>query len=139
MVRRPRAASSRRTSLLPEPIPPVISQRPSEELTVADGSLPVMTVAVPAPWEFRLHRIVTIGQFIVLILAVIIDLLASEGRPNGNSLLAMAVASGKRCAGFCCIARRMIPSSAAGRPGRTLRGVGNLPSRIAFNTLTGCS
>ena len=47
------SASSRRTSLLPEPIPPVISQRPSEELMTSDGSLAPMTVSVPAPWEFR--------------------------------------------------------------------------------------
>jgi signal transduction histidine kinase len=52
-----------------------------------------MTVAVPAPWEFRLHRSVTIGQFVVLILAVVIDLLASNGRPDGNSLMAIAVAT----------------------------------------------
>jgi signal transduction histidine kinase len=89
----PLFASSPRTALFPDPIPPVISQRPSEELTPADGSLPTMTVAVPAPWEFRLHRSVTIGQFIVLVLAVIIDLLASNGKPDGNSLLAIAVAT----------------------------------------------
>jgi signal transduction histidine kinase len=71
----------------------VISQRPTEELTAADGSLPAMTVAVPAPWEFRLHRSVTIGQFIVLVLAVIVDLLASGGQPQRDSLLAMAVAT----------------------------------------------
>jgi signal transduction histidine kinase len=93
MVRMPLFASSPRTALFPDPIPPVISQRPSEELTPADGSLPTMTVAVPAPWEFRLHRSVTIGQFIVLVLAVIIDLLASNGKPDGNSLLAIAVAT----------------------------------------------
>jgi signal transduction histidine kinase len=52
-----------------------------------------MTVAVPAPWEFRLHRSVTIGQFIVLVLAVVIDLLGSGGQPNGRSLAAMAVAT----------------------------------------------
>jgi signal transduction histidine kinase len=52
-----------------------------------------MSVAVPAPWEFRLHRSVTIGQFIALVLAVVIDLLASEGRPSGNSLMAIAVAT----------------------------------------------
>jgi signal transduction histidine kinase len=50
-----------------------------------------MTVAVPAPWEFRLHRSVTIGQFVVLILAVVIDLLSSEGQPDGRSLAAMAI------------------------------------------------
>jgi signal transduction histidine kinase len=89
----PLFANSSRTALFPDPIPPVISQRPSEELTRADGSLPAMTVAVPAPWEFRLHRSVTIGQFIVLVLAVVIDLLASNGKPDGNSLLAIAVAT----------------------------------------------
>jgi signal transduction histidine kinase len=87
----PLFANSSRTALLPDPIPPVISQRPSEELTQADGSLPAMTVAVPAPWEFRLHRSVTIGQFIVLVLAVVIDLISEGGSPDGNSLLAMAL------------------------------------------------
>jgi signal transduction histidine kinase len=52
-----------------------------------------MTVAVPAPWEFRLHRSVNIGQFVVLVLAVVIDLLASAGQPAGESLAAMAVAT----------------------------------------------
>jgi signal transduction histidine kinase len=78
---------------LPEPIPPVISQRPSEELTLLDGSLPPMTVAVPAPWEFRLHRSVTIGQFVVLVLAVVIDLISEGGAPDGDSLVAMALAT----------------------------------------------
>ena len=50
-----------------------------------------MTAMVPAPWEFRLHRSVTIGQFIVLVPAVAINLIATGG--TGNSLLAMAVAT----------------------------------------------
>jgi signal transduction histidine kinase len=50
-----------------------------------------MTVSVPAPWEFRLHRSVTIGQFVVLIGAVVIDLISEGGSPDNNSLLAMAV------------------------------------------------
>lgn len=50
-----------------------------------------MTAAVPAPWEFRLHRSVTIGQFIVLVAAVAIDLISSGG--SGSSLLAMGLAT----------------------------------------------
>ena len=50
-----------------------------------------MTVSVPAPWEFRLHRSVTIGQFVVLIYAVVFDLISASGAPDGESLLAMAV------------------------------------------------
>ncbi len=50
-----------------------------------------MTVSVPAPWEFRLHRSVTIGQFVVLIYAVVFDLISEVGSPDGASLLAMAL------------------------------------------------
>ena len=50
-----------------------------------------MTVSVPAPWEFRLHRSVTIGQFVVLIYAVVFDLISAVGSPDGASLLAMAL------------------------------------------------
>ena len=69
----------------------MISQRPSEELITSDGSLAPMTVSVPAPWEFRLHRSVTIGQFVVLIYAVVFDLISAVGAPDGASLLAMAL------------------------------------------------
>jgi signal transduction histidine kinase len=50
-----------------------------------------MTVSVPAPWEFRLHRSVTIGQFVVLVLAVVVDFISVGGAPRGNSLLALAL------------------------------------------------
>ncbi|HEX5695867.1 MAG TPA: histidine kinase [Acidimicrobiia bacterium] len=50
-----------------------------------------MTSLVPAPWEFRLHRSVTIGQFVALIVAVVIDLVQTGG--HSESLFAMAVAS----------------------------------------------
>ena len=91
MVRIPRFANSLRTSLLPDPIPPVSNQRGGVDDTTGNGSLPFMTAVVPAPWEFRLHRSVTIGQFIVLVAAVAIDLISTGGSPD--SLLAMAVAT----------------------------------------------
>ena len=50
-----------------------------------------MTVSVPAPWEFRLHRSVTIGQFVALIVAVVIDLASTGG--HSESLFAMGVAT----------------------------------------------
>ncbi len=50
-----------------------------------------MTASVPAPWEFRLHRSVTIGQFVALIAAVVIDLVSTGG--DSQSLIAMAFAT----------------------------------------------
>ncbi|MGH8913285.1 MAG: hypothetical protein ACRDZM_02070, partial [Acidimicrobiia bacterium] len=50
-----------------------------------------MTGSVPAPWEFRLHRSVTIGQFVALVGAVVISLVATGG--SGAALFAMAVAT----------------------------------------------
>jgi signal transduction histidine kinase len=50
-----------------------------------------MTASVPAPWEFRLHRSITIGQFVALVVAVVIDLVSTGGR--SESLFAMAVAT----------------------------------------------
>ena len=64
---------------------------PSEEPIAADGSLPSVTTFVPAPWEFRVHRAVTIGQFVALVVAVVWDLVTTENL--GLSLVAMAVAT----------------------------------------------
>jgi signal transduction histidine kinase len=50
-----------------------------------------MAISVPAPWEFRLHRSVTIGQFIALVVAVVIDLVSTGG--HSESLFAMGVAT----------------------------------------------
>ncbi len=50
-----------------------------------------MAVSVPAPWEFRLHRSVTIGQFVALVAAVVIDLVSTGG--SSESLIALAVGS----------------------------------------------
>ena len=50
-----------------------------------------MTVSVPAPWEFRLHRSVTIGQFVALVAAVVISLVSTGG--DSLSLFAMAFAT----------------------------------------------
>jgi signal transduction histidine kinase len=50
-----------------------------------------MTVSVPAPWEFRLHRSVTIGQFVALIAAVVISLVSTGG--DSRALVAMAFAT----------------------------------------------
>ncbi len=50
-----------------------------------------MTTFVPAPWEFRVHRAVTIGQFVALVVAVVWDLVTTENL--GLSLVAMAVAT----------------------------------------------
>jgi signal transduction histidine kinase len=50
-----------------------------------------MTVSVPAPWEFRLHRSVTIGQFVALIAAVVISLVSTGG--DSRALFAMAFAT----------------------------------------------
>ena len=50
-----------------------------------------MTLPVPAPWEFRVHRSVTIGQFVVLVVAVIVDLLRTGG--SGQSLVAVGLAT----------------------------------------------
>ncbi|MGH8871077.1 MAG: histidine kinase [Acidimicrobiia bacterium] len=50
-----------------------------------------MTASVPAPWEFRVHRSVTIGQFVALVVAVVIDLVSTEALPS--SLIAMAAAT----------------------------------------------
>lgn len=49
-------------------------------------------MTVTAPWERRVHFSVEIGQFIALVVAVVVDLVNTGGTPN--SWIAMAVATG---------------------------------------------
>jgi signal transduction histidine kinase len=62
-----------------------------------------MSALVPAPWEFRLHRSVTIGQFVALVVAVVIDLVSTGG--HSESLFAMAIAT------FYVIGTAAVPES----------------------------
>jgi signal transduction histidine kinase len=62
-----------------------------------------MTASVPAPWEFRVHRSITIGQFVALVVAVVIDLVTTEAL--SSSLIAMAVAT------FYVIGTAAVPES----------------------------
>src|SRR3970282_79448 len=50
-----------------------------------------MAASVPAPWEFRVHRSITIGQFVALVVAVVIDLVTTA--TMSSSLIAMAGAT----------------------------------------------
>ncbi|MFZ0625735.1 MAG: histidine kinase [Acidimicrobiia bacterium] len=50
-----------------------------------------MTVPVPASWEIRVHRSVTIGQFVALVVAVVVDFASNGGTPQG--VVAMVLAS----------------------------------------------
>lgn len=49
-----------------------------------------MTLYIPAPWEFRVHRSVTIGQFVALVVAVVVDFATNGG--SSQSLIAMGLA-----------------------------------------------
>src|SRR3970040_922653 len=62
-----------------------------------------MTASVPAPWEFRFHRSITIGQFVALVVAVVLDLVTTVSL--SSSLFAMAVAT------FYVIGTAAVPES----------------------------
>jgi len=62
-----------------------------------------MAASVPAPWEFRVHRSITIGQFVALVVAVVIDLVTTA--TLSPSLIAMAVAT------FYVIGTAAVPES----------------------------
>lgn len=49
-----------------------------------------MSLYVPSPWEFKVHRSVTIGQFLALVVALVVDLVGSGGR--SESLIALGLA-----------------------------------------------